>query len=99
MKAIAGPEFNDWSDEAGVVGLWEVVKHYRYFRREFQKTLDEIAAAKPDAVVLIDYPGFNLRLARAAPALVRRKNHLLHQPAGLGLESRPHLRRWRAGSI
>src|SRR5947207_3172308 len=65
MKQVAGSEFNDWSDEAGVVGLWEVVKHYPYFRREFQKTLDGIAAAKPGAVVLIDYPGFNLRLARA----------------------------------
>ncbi len=65
MKRIAGTGFNDWSHEAGVVGLWEVLKHYGYFRREFQKALREIAEAKPDAVVLIDYPGFNLRLARA----------------------------------
>ena len=65
MKELAGASFNDWQDEAGIVGLWEVVKHYGYFRREFRKTLAEIAAAKPDAVVLIDYPGFNLRLARA----------------------------------
>ncbi|MEO5753695.1 MAG: lipid-A-disaccharide synthase [Chthoniobacterales bacterium] len=65
MKALAGDHFIDWSDEAGVVGLWEVVKHYSYFRREFAKTLEEIARAQPDAVVLIDYPGFNLRLARA----------------------------------
>ena len=64
MKAVAGDRFLDWSDEAGVVGLWEVVKHYGYFRREFRKTLREIAQAKPEAVVLIDYPGFNLRLAR-----------------------------------
>jgi lipid-A-disaccharide synthase len=64
MKAAAGYRFLDWSDEAGVVGLWEVAKHYGYFRREFRKTLREIAQAKPEAVVLIDYPGFNLRLAR-----------------------------------
>jgi lipid-A-disaccharide synthase len=64
MKQVAGDRFLDWSDEAGVVGLWEVVKHYGYFRREFRKTLTEVGAAKPDAVVLIDYPGFNLRLAR-----------------------------------
>ncbi len=63
MKAIAGEHFFDWSHEAGVVGLWEVVKHYPYFRREFGKTLREIKQASPDAVVLIDYPGFNLRLA------------------------------------
>ena len=65
MKARAGGQFRDWSDQAGVVGLWEVLKHYGYFRREFVRTLDEIRDAKPDAVVLIDYPGFNLRLARA----------------------------------
>ncbi|MGI8955768.1 MAG: lipid-A-disaccharide synthase [Chthoniobacterales bacterium] len=65
MKGMAAERFLDWSDEAGVVGLWEVVKHYNYFRQEFRKTLNEIAATRPDAVVLIDYPGFNLRLARA----------------------------------
>lgn len=68
MKAMTRDRFNDWSDEAGVIGLWEVVKHYPYFRREFAKTLDEIAISEPDAVVLIDYPGFNLRLARALRA-------------------------------
>ncbi len=65
MKQLAGGGFVNWTDEAGIVGLWEVVKHYPYFRRELRKTREEIAATKPDAVVLIDYPGFNLRLARA----------------------------------
>lgn len=64
MKQLAGGNFTDWINEAAVVGLWEVLKHYPYFRRQFQQTLDQIAAAKPDAVVLIDYPGFNLRLAK-----------------------------------
>src|SRR5690348_12358225 len=65
MKALAGESFRDWSEEAGVVGLWEVLKNYPWFRREFARTLAEIRELKPDAVVLIDYPGFNLRLARA----------------------------------
>jgi lipid-A-disaccharide synthase len=65
MKAVAGPGFADWIERAGVLGLWEVIKHYGYFRKQFRETLDEIARIKPDAVVLIDYPGFNLRLARA----------------------------------
>jgi lipid-A-disaccharide synthase len=73
MQALAGTTFTNWSDSAAVVGLWEVVKRYGYFREQFQKALDEIATIKPDAVVLIDYPGFNLRLARAlrkkSPAL------------------------------
>jgi lipid-A-disaccharide synthase len=65
MKQIAGDAFINWSDAAAVVGLWEVVKRYGYFRRQFEAALQEIAAIAPDAVVLIDYPGFNLRLARA----------------------------------
>ena len=65
MKEIAGEAFMNWSDAAAVVGLWEVVKRYGYFRQQFEATLREIAIVKSDAVVLIDYPGFNLRLARA----------------------------------
>lgn len=65
MQQLAGGEFHNWIDDAAVVGLWEVLRHYRFFRREFRRTLSEIAATQPDAVVLIDYPGFNLRLARA----------------------------------
>jgi len=65
MKAVAGANFQNWIDKSGVLGLWEVIKHYGYFRKQFHETLREIDANKPDAVVLIDYPGFNLRLARA----------------------------------
>ena len=68
MKAVAGAAFSDWIDAAAVMGLWEVLKHYPFFRREFAAALDEIAVINPDAVVLIDYPGFNLRLARTLHA-------------------------------
>lgn len=64
MKQIAGGDFFDWTDAAAVVGLWEVVKRYGFFREQFRLTLREIDRLRPDAVVLIDYPGFNLRLAR-----------------------------------
>lgn len=65
MREIAGEALMNWSDAAAVVGLWEVMKRYGYFRKQFQDTLDEIEFVDPEAVVLIDYPGFNLRLARA----------------------------------
>jgi lipid-A-disaccharide synthase len=65
MKAIAGANFENWTDKSGVLGLWEVLKQYGYFRKQFHATLREIADSQADAVVLIDYPGFNLRLARA----------------------------------
>jgi len=65
MRAIAGERFKDWLGDAAVLGLWEVIRKYGYFREQFRETLKEIQGSKPDAVVLIDYPGFNLRLAHA----------------------------------
>ena len=65
MKSLADEDFQNWIDKSGVLGLWEVIKQYGYFRKQFHATLREIETSKPDALVLIDYPGFNLRLARA----------------------------------
>jgi lipid-A-disaccharide synthase len=65
MKELAGNTFMNWSDAAAVVGLWEVLKRYGYFRGQFTAALRDIATISPEAVILIDYPGFNLRLARA----------------------------------
>src|ERR1051325_2884011 len=65
MQQLAGPQFKNWIGDAAVLGLWEVLRKYGYFREQFRQTLKEILESKPDAVVLIDYPGFNLRLARA----------------------------------
>src|SRR5436309_11108878 len=65
MRQIAGAQFKNWIGDAAVLGLWEVLRKYGYFREQFRRTLKEILASKPEAVVLIDYPGFNLRLAHA----------------------------------
>jgi lipid-A-disaccharide synthase len=59
------PAIEDWTHEAAVVGLWDVLRRYGYFRQKFHQALDRIAREKPDAVLFVDYPGFNLRLARA----------------------------------
>ena len=58
------PTVEDWLGEAAVLGLWEVLKKYGYFRRKMEETLTRILNEGPDAVVFIDYPGFNLRLAK-----------------------------------
>lgn len=65
MAEVSAGALRNWIHEAAVVGLWEVVRRYGFFRRQFAAVLREIDQARPDAVVLIDYPGFNLRLARA----------------------------------
>ena len=48
-----------------VVGLVEVLKHYGTFKRLFNGLLDWVERHRPRAVVLVDYPGFNLRFAEA----------------------------------
>jgi len=63
MREIVGDGVEDWVETAGVVGLWEVLKMYSYFKEKMNAVLDSILDQKPEAVVLVDYPGFNLRLA------------------------------------
>src|SRR5436189_143109 len=72
MQQVAGAQFKNWIGDAAVLGLWEVLRNYGYFREQFRQTLDEIRESKPNAIVLIDYPGFNLRLARALRRQSRR---------------------------
>ena len=52
-----------------VVGLIEVIKNYGTFRRIFKHTIDWIEKFRPRCILLVDYPGFNLRLARALKKL------------------------------
>lgn len=47
-----------------VVGVIEVLKNYQTFKQIFANTIEWIKEHKPKAVLLVDYPGFNLRLAR-----------------------------------
>lgn len=44
------------------MGFVEVVKNLRTIRQLFRAVEEDIATWKPDAVVLVDYPGFNMRL-------------------------------------
>lgn len=50
--------------DLSVVGFYEVLRHYRYFKRLFYLVADWVVEHRPRAVLFIDYPGFNLRLAR-----------------------------------
>ncbi len=50
--------------ESSVVGLVEVLKNYSFFKALFGETLRWIGEHRPRAVCFVDYPGFNLRLAK-----------------------------------
>ena len=81
--------FDDWIAEAGVLGLWDVLKHYGYFRKKFHRMLEQIEETNPSA----DRSG---RLSRiqsppgqsSASARFSGKDSLLYQPSGLGMEPR-----------
>ena len=63
LRASGVELYKDISSLA-VVGFVEVLKHYREIRGIFNLILKKINDVKPLAVILVDYPGFNLRLAR-----------------------------------
>jgi lipid-A-disaccharide synthase len=65
MRFFAGETLTDWVEDAAVMGIWEVLKHYGWFRKRFDAMLAEICELKPEVLLLIDYPGFNLRFAKA----------------------------------
>lgn len=50
--------------DLAVVGLFEVLSHLRRIKARFDSVVAEAARFRPDVAVLIDYPDFNLRLAR-----------------------------------
>lgn len=56
-------------DEMAVMGFTEVLRRFMFFRRVFHEMLMEVKKRKPDAVILVDYPGFNLRFARRVHAM------------------------------
>jgi len=51
-------------DNLSIMGFFEVIKHLPRMSKIMNKTFDVIIKSKPDRVILIDYPGFNLRLAK-----------------------------------
>jgi lipid-A-disaccharide synthase len=65
MAEVAGPGLEDWVEDAAVMGIWEVLKRYGWFKERFYKMLAELKEFRPDVLLLIDYPGFNLRFAEA----------------------------------
>lgn len=52
--------------ETAYMGVWEVLVHIRSIRANFTDCYRQIDEFGPDVVILIDYPGFNLRVAAHA---------------------------------
>jgi lipid-A-disaccharide synthase len=90
MREVGGSHIFDWTQEA-VVGLWDVLMKYPYFRGQFHRMYREIIKLQPSAVIFVDYPGFNLRLA-----------HYLHRKGFRGKKIyyiSPQVWAWNRGRI
>ena len=53
-------------EDLAVLGFVEVAKRYRSIKAIFDRMVRELDRELPDAVLLVDYPGFNLRFAEEA---------------------------------
>ncbi len=63
--AEAGVEIQHHVRDMAVVGLTEVLSKYSKLKAVFDDVVHKILTTRPNVVVLIDYPGFNIRLAKA----------------------------------
>ena len=52
--------------ETSFFGVVQVLRNLGTIRRQMRECQDDIAAFGPDVVILIDYPGFNMKIARWA---------------------------------
>lgn len=50
----------------GVTGFTEVIRHAWVIKKAFKDIKNHLRECKPDLLILVDYPGFNLRLAQYA---------------------------------
>ena len=55
--------------EMAIIGLFNVLRNIRFFRRVMRELIETIERERPDAVMFVDYPGFNMRAAKRVKAL------------------------------
>ena len=64
--ADAGVQLLRTLDKLSLMGFVEIIKHLKTIKENFVIAKREISRMKPDLLILIDYPGFNLRMAKWA---------------------------------
>jgi lipid-A-disaccharide synthase len=59
----SGVELLFHTSQLSFLGFWEVLKHLPFIKRVERDILERVERERPALAILIDYPGFNLRLA------------------------------------
>ncbi len=68
MEAASGKKASIHIRQMAFMGFAEVLKNIGAIRRNFSIVKKDILDFKPDVLLLVDYPGFNLRMAKWATA-------------------------------
>lgn len=66
IMAAAGARLFYRVEDLAVIGFSEVLKVYKYIKAVFDDLVRKLDEEKPDAVMLVDYPAFNLKFAAEA---------------------------------
>ena len=61
-----------------VIGLWEAVKNFGKFRELFHRLYQLALERQPDAIICVDFSGFNRRFAHAIKTYVRGHSDWFH---------------------
>lgn len=59
--------------DLATVGFVDVLKKYSFFKKAIKDSAEFIKKNSPDVVILVDYPGFNLRLAEQIRSFYNKK--------------------------
>jgi len=65
MQAVGGSLVVHYRDLA-FMGFWEVLKNLRIINKLLRQCKQDIIEYKPDALILVDYAGFNMKIAKYA---------------------------------
>ena len=79
QMAAAGVELAFDMTEHSVIGLSEVLKQFFKFRRLFRQLFRLALDRQPEAIICVDFSGFNRRFAQAIKNHVRRRAGWFHQ--------------------
>ena len=63
-----GAELLFHTDQTAMVGVFEVIRNIRFITRMLRALENELTIWKPDLILTVDYPGFNMRFAKRAHA-------------------------------
>jgi lipid-A-disaccharide synthase len=74
----AGVELAFDLTEHSVIGLSDVVRNYRKFRRLFAQLYHLALEREPDAIICVDFSGFNRRFAHAIRKYIRARRDWFH---------------------